>query len=75
MSEIKKNHGGARKGSGRKKTLNNPKKFLGYKVEDYEYEKMRKNLENYVEKNKLKNTTEAIKKIFLELIKWKIYFE
>ena len=68
MAGVKIKHGGVREGTGRKKTLNNPKKFLGYKVEDYEYEKMRKNLENYIEKNKLKNTTEAIKKIFLELI-------
>lgn len=69
MSEIKNNHGGAREGAGRKKILSDPKKFLGYKVEKHEYEEMKKNLENYVEKNKLKNTTEAIKKIFLELIK------
>ena len=34
--------------TGRKKILKNPKKFFGYKVEDYEYEKMRKNLENYI---------------------------
>ena len=30
--------------TGRKKTLKNPKKFFGYKVEDYEYEEMRSNL-------------------------------
>ena len=66
--------------TGRKQTLKNPKtfpnfftsypiKFLGYKVEDFEYEEMRMNLKKYIENNKLKNTTEAIKKIFLELIR------
>ena len=55
--------------TGTKQTLKNPKKFLGYKVEDIEYEEMRINMKKYIENNKLKNTTEAIKKIFLELIR------
>lgn len=39
--------------TGRKKTLKNPKKFFGYKVEDYEYEEMRKNLNEYMKENDL----------------------
>ena len=51
--------------------MKNPKKFFGYKVEDYEYEEMRSNLNEYIKENNLKSTTEALKKIFLEVIKCK----
>ena len=74
MSGVK-GKSGRKSGEGvftvRKKTLKNPKKFFGYKVEDYEYEEMRSNLNEYIKENNLKSTTEALKKIFLEVIKCK----
>lgn len=63
-----KKSGGKRDGSGRKKILQEPEKFMGYKYEKEEVLIMKKNIESYMKKNNIKTTTEFLKKLFLEEI-------
>ncbi len=60
--------GGKREGSGRKKILQDPEKFMGYKYEKEEVLIMKKNIENYMQKKNIKTTTDFLKKLFLEEI-------
>ena len=65
---MKTKRGGKREGAGRKKTLKEPAKFMGYNYEKDEVIRMKENVTTYMKKHKLKTTTEFIRKIFLDEI-------
>lgn len=48
----------------KKKILQEPEKFMGYKYEKEEVLIMKKNIESYMKKNNIKTTTEFLKKLF-----------
>ena len=65
---MEKQRGGKRKGAGRKKEFKDRGNFMGYNYEKDEVIRMKENVKNYMNKYKLKTTTEFIRKIFLDEI-------